>query len=143
MPVMHNLRKTICLIVLDLLSMLLLLLFLAYYGMSHLFLLLTGIVFLFLCIYDSRTGHLSTLFVLMFSLPDLKEKGRLNWIPVLLSLILVFYSLPLIVEHGLVNVSQRTVLQGGLFPQFALYAGIAAFVIILAAVYSAVSNRGK
>lgn len=142
-PVMHNLPKTICLIIFDLVSMLLLLLFMTYYGMSHLFLLLIGTVFFFLCIYDGRTGRLSAVFKLMFSLPEFPEKGRLNWIPVLLSLILVSYSLPLLMEHGLVNVSQRALMQGGLFPQFVLWAGAAAAIIILVAVYSAVSNRGK
>jgi hypothetical protein len=140
---MPGLAKTVCLIIFDLVSMLLLLLFLTYFGMSHVFLLLLGTVFLFLCLYDSRTGRLSAVFTLMLSLPAPKDKGRLNWIPALLSLVLMIYSLPFLFKHGLVNTSQRAAMQGGLFSQFALSAGAAAAVIILVAVYSAVATRGK
>jgi hypothetical protein len=140
---MPGLIKTVFLIIFDLVSMLLLLLFLTYFGMSHVFLLLSGMVFLFLCLYDSRTGRLSDLFILLFSLPAPVNYGRLNWIPALLSLLLVIYSMPILFEHGLVNTIQRSSMQGGLFPQFALWAGAVTAVIIALAVFSTVSNRGK
>ena len=63
---MNPVARAVILIVFDLAAMLMLLLFLTYLGMSHLF--TGGGHFLFcLTVYDSRTGRLSILFALMFS----------------------------------------------------------------------------
>lgn len=140
---MNPVARAVLLIVFDLAAMLVLLLFLTYLGMSHLFLLVAGVFFFCLTAYDSRTGRLSILFALMFSLPEPVEKGRLNWIPALLSLVLIIYSLPLLYKHGLVNQIQRVSMQSGLFPRFAIYAAAATCLIAAIAVYSVIFNRGK
>ncbi len=140
---MNPVARAVLLIVFDLAAMLVLLLFLTYRGMSHIFLLVAGIFFFCITIYDNRTGRLSALFALMFSLPGPVEKGRLNWLPALLSLVLIIYSLPLFFKHGLVNHTQRVSMQTGLFPRFAIYAAAATSLIAAIAVYTVISYRGK
>jgi len=140
---MPNLPKAAILIIVDLASVLLLLLFFSYFGMSHIFLLLAGALYLCLSVYDCRTGRLSEIFVLMLSLPGSQGKGRLNWLPMLLSVVSISYCWPLLVEHGLVNEAQRLSIQRGLFPQFALWSVAASGAIIAVAVYATIFNRRK
>ena len=140
---MNPVARAVLLIAFDLAAMLMLLLVLTYLGMSHVFLLVAGILFFWVTVYDSRTGRLSALFALIFSLPGPAEKGRLNWIPALLSLVLIIYSIPLLIKHGMVNQIQRVSMQAGLFPRFAIYAIAATSVDAAIAVYTVIFYRGK
>lgn len=131
---MNPRRRLGLLLALDLLLLLVLLLLMVYYGLSHIFLLGLGILLFLLSLYDNRTGHLSTVTALLFSLPVGSGKGKLNWLPVLLSLVLVFYGASILLEHGLVNTAQRGAMQSGLFLQMALWSVAVAGLIIAAAV---------
>jgi hypothetical protein len=138
-------RKLILFVVFDLLILLALLLVLVYYGMSHLLLLALGVLFLLMSLYDNRTGQLSAGLALMFNIhgnPD--HGGRLNWLPMVLSLILIGYGFYMLMTHGAVNVGQRwTMQEDGVFPQFAIWTALAAVVVILAAVLTTVRSNRK
>ncbi|MBS3943013.1 MAG: hypothetical protein KGZ32_02045 [Dethiobacter sp.] len=140
---MPNLFKAAFLIFVDLGSVLLLLLILSYYGMSHIYLLLSGVLYLCLSVYDCRTGRLSEIYALMLSLPGHEGIGRLSWLPKLLSVVSISYSLPLLVEHGLFIEAQRLSMQRGLFPQFVLWSVAAAGAIMAVAVCTVIFNREK
>lgn len=106
-----------------------------YYGMCHILLLFLGLLFFFLGIYDLRTGVLSLLIRQLFGLSRKeKQSGILNLIPVMLSVIVVLYSLPLLLQHGLINTSQESLMQGNIFIQFTIMLiGATLFVLIAAA----------
>ncbi|MEW5784684.1 MAG: hypothetical protein AB1767_06370 [Bacillota bacterium] len=131
------------LLTLDLLFLLLLLLFMVYFGLSHVFLLGLGILLLLLSLYDCRTGRLSSVTALLFGLPEVSDNGKLNWLPILLSLVLVFYSAPILKQHGLVNTAQRWAMQSGLFQRLALWSAAIAGLVIAAAVTLAGLERRK
>ncbi len=138
-------RKLILFVVFDLLILLALLLLLVYHGMSHLLLLVMGLLFLLMSLYDSRTGQLSAVLALMFNIHGNPGRGgRLNWLPMVLSLILIGYGFYMLMMHGAVNVGQRwTMQEGGMFPQFAVWTALAAAVVILAAVLTSVRSNRK
>ena len=136
-------RKLILFIILDLVVLLLFLLLLAYYGVSHVLFLVLGLLFLVMSAYDNRTDRLSAVLALLFNLPPASGNKRLNWLPLLLSLALIIYSLPLLLEHGLVNSIQRWSMQGGMFTRFAVWSLITTGVVILVAVYTTISSGRK
>ncbi len=138
-------RKLILFVVFDLLALVVLLLLLVYYGMSHLLLLVLGFLFLFMSLYDNHTGQLSAVLALLLNISGNRDRGgRLNWLPMLLSVVLVGYGFFMLLEHGAVNVGQRWVMQqGGMFPRFAVWTTLAAAVVILAAVLTTVRSNRK
>lgn len=138
-------RKLILLVVFDLLVLLVLLLVLAYYGMSHLLALVLGLLFLVMSLYDNRTGRFSTALALLFNFSAHPDRGgRLNWLPPLLSLVLIGYGFYMLMAHGAVNVGQRWTMQvGGVFPRFAVWASLAAAAVILAAVLTTLRSNRK
>ncbi len=120
-------------IAVDLIVLLSLLLLLSYYGLSHLAMLAMGLLFLMLTLYDLQSGVLSQFFSEFLGLAGPGELNRLKWVPVMLSTLLLVLSLPVFLEHGLVNTTQRWVLQQGQFLRLALIAaGGAAAVIFIA-----------
>lgn len=131
-----NPQKLKFLVALDLVFLLLLLLIMAFYGISHLFLLgLGGILFL-VSLLDYRNGYFSKMAVLLFGLKRTAEKGRLNWLPVFLSAALLVYQGYLLLEYGPVNTMQRMAMQEGLFPRLVLWSGITTVLVIIVAVTS-------
>lgn len=73
---MSHLNKVAIFIVLDLTVLLMILLLLAFYGMSHLLLLIMGFVFLVLTVYDLRSGIPSKIFSEFFGFSDTSDIGR-------------------------------------------------------------------
>ncbi len=139
-----HLRKFILFIILDLAVLFFLLLLLAYHGWSHIFMLVIGVVFLALCLYDLRSGNLSAVLAAFFNLPDRAGESRANWLPAALSLVLIVYGLSLLFEHGLVNTAQRWAMQRGLFAPFALWSAAGTALVTAAAVLAAwVSARKR
>lgn len=136
-------RKFILLTVADLVILLLLLLLLAYYGLSHIFIIVLGAILLFLSAYDNRHGRLSAVLGLFLALPDPPEKTWLNWLPVALSLALVLYGLPQLLAHGPIDWVQRRAMQEGLFLKFSLWASAVTALIITAAVCSILRSYRK
>jgi hypothetical protein len=129
-------RNVALFITLDLAFLLTLLLFLSYYGLSHLLILSMGLIFLILTLYDFKSGSLSKLFseFLGFSGPD--ELGPIRWLPVILSALLLFLSLPVLLEHGPVNVDQRWAMQHGQFVRVALPAIAGGIIVIAIAIWT-------
>lgn len=136
-------RKLALFIALDLAILLVLLLVLTYYGMSHLALLAMGLLFLALTGYDLRSGSLSALFSAFFGFSEPDEVGRLRWLPVVLSALLLFLSLPVLLEHGLVNSAQRWAMQQGQFLRLAIPALIGGAVVIVVAVWTVLAGVSK
>lgn len=135
-------RRFILFITADLVLLALLLLFFTYYGLGHIFLLVLGIALFSLSLYDSSTGQLSMILAALFGLEERPAGRKLNWLPALLSLVLIIYGTALFWEHGLINEAQQLAMQDGLFPFFALYVFIATVVVIFFAVYTA-SRKNK
>ena len=133
-----NPRKMLVFIIVDLFGLLILLLFLAYLGMSHLMILGMGLLFLWITLYDLRKGVLSALFSEFMGFQTPGDLSRFKWVPVILSTVLLIISLPVLFEHGLINEDQRWAMQRGQFLRIALPAlaggaaviAIAAFTII-------------
>ncbi len=128
----------------DLAVLLALLLLLSYFGMSHLMLIAMGLVFLLLTLYDLKSGSLSIFFSEFLGMSGPEELTRLKWLPVILSAILLFISLPVLLEHGFVNEGQRWAMQRGQFARIALPAIVGGVVVITAAiwtVYSGTKNK--
>lgn len=136
---MSQLNKIAIFIVLDLTVLLIILLLLAYHGMSHLLLLLMGLLFLVLTIYDLRSGNLSKIFSEFLGVSGAGELGRFRWLPVMLSALLLMLSLPVFLDHGLVNSAQRWAMQQGQFIRVAVPAvagGIAVMAIAVWTIYT-------
>ncbi len=137
-------RNLAIFIAVDLAVLLLILLVLSYYGMSHLMLLIMGLAFLILTLYDLNTGSLSAFFSEFMGLSASSELDKLKWIPVLLSSILLILSVPVFLEHGLINSDQRWAMQHGYFLRLAIPAaagGIAVIVIAVWTVYKGGKNK--
>jgi hypothetical protein len=135
--------KVALFIALDLAVLLIILLLLVYYGMSHLLLLAMGLLFLVLIIYDLRSGNFSKFFSGFLGLSNSGELGRLKWLPVILSLVLLMLSLPVFLEHGLVNEAQRWAMQQGQFIRVALPAIAGSIAVIAIAVWTIFSDSSK
>ncbi len=133
---MSHLNKVAIFIVLDLTVLLVILLVLAFYGMSHLLLLIMGFMFLVLTIYDLRSGNLSKIFSEFFGFSDDIEIYRFRWLPVVLSALLLMLSLPVLLEHGLVNNAQRWAMQQGQFIRVAVPAITGGIVVMVIAVWT-------
>lgn len=130
-------------IALDLAVLLIILLLLVYYGMSHLLLMAMGFLFLVLIIYDLRSGNFSKFFSGFLGLSNSGELGRLKWLPVILSVVLLMLSLPVFLEHGLVNEAQRWAMQQGQFIRVALPAIAGSIAVIAIAVWTIFSDSSK
>jgi hypothetical protein len=128
--------KTVAIfIALDLATWLIVLLVLSYYGMSHLLILILGLVILFAALYDLKSGQLSAFFSDFLSLEGPNELGPFRWLPVILAALLLFLSLPVVFEHGLVNEAQRWGMQqGGQFLRVVLPAAVGGLAVIAVAV---------
>jgi hypothetical protein len=137
-------RNVALFITLDLAFLLALLLFLSYYGLSHLLIMLMGLLFLVLTLYDLRSGALSELFSDFLNLSGPDELGSIRWLPVILSAVLLFLSLPVLLEHGLVNTAQRWAMQHGQFARVAMPAiagGIAVIAIAIWTLFKGSKNK--
>ncbi len=129
-------RNVALFITLDLAFLLALLLFLSYYGLSHLLILTMGLLFLVLTLYDLKSGALSELFSDFLNLSSTDELGPIRWLPVILSGLLLFLSLPVLLEHGLVNTAQRWAMQHGQFARVALPSIAGGLVVIAIAIWT-------
>jgi hypothetical protein len=129
-------RNVALFITLDLAFLLALLLFLSYYGLSHLLILAMGLLFLVLTLYDLKSGALSELFSDFLNLSGTDELGPIRWLPVILSGLLLFLSLPVLLEHGLVNTTQRWAMQNGQFARVALPAIAGGLAVIAIAIWT-------
>jgi hypothetical protein len=129
-------RKYAIFIALDLALLLLILLLLAYYGMSHLMLMLLGLLFLVITLYDLRSGNLSLFFSQFMGLPDPGDLGKIRFLPLILSALLLILSLPVFLEHGLVNEAQRFSMQQGQFFRVAIPAILGGLAVIAVAVWT-------
>jgi len=127
----------------DLAILLIILLVLSYYGMSHLFLLVMGLILLLVSLYDLHTGIFSEVFSDFFSLSDPHELSRVKWIPVILSTVLLFLSVPVFIEHGFINSAQRWAMQDGQFIRLALPAITGGIVVIAIAIWTVFSGSRK
>lgn len=137
-------KKMAIFIAADLAILLALLLISSYYGMSHLVLIIMGLLFLALTLYDLKSGELSLFFSEFLGMSGAEELTRLKWLPVILSGILLIISLPVFLEHGFINETQRWAMQGGQFARLALPAiagGIAVIAIAVWTVYAGVKNK--
>jgi hypothetical protein len=133
-------RTVALFITIDLVTLLIVLLVLSYYGMSHLFLLLLGIVILILAIYDLQSGLLSALFSDFLGIENPSELGRFRWLPVILAALLLLLSLPVVFKHGFTNEAQRWAMQHGQFIRVALPAIVGGLAIIAIAVGTILSG---
>jgi hypothetical protein len=131
-----NPQKLKLLVALDLVFLLLVLLFMSFYGISHLFLLGLGAILFLASLLDCRTGRFSQMTELLFGLKSSAEQGRFNWLPVFLSAVLLVYQGYLFLEYGPVNTMQRMAMQEGYFPRLVLWSGIATLLVIIVAVGS-------
>lgn len=138
-----NFHRIAVLITCDLAVLLLTILAAVYYGMSHLYFLVFGLLLFSLALHDNRTGQLSSVTARLFGFRVRQEKSRLNWLPVSLALILIGYSIPSLVKYGLVNMAERLTMQGGSFFRFSLW--VTAFTVLIAviAIASALFERQR
>ena len=139
-----NYKKAIIFIVLDLVTLLAAILLFAYFGLSHLFMLFLGGLFLVLALYDLRSGELSALFSAFLGFPEGDEFKRFQWAPILLSTLLLAVSLPALLEHGLVNSGQRWAMQQeGQFMRLLIPAVSAGALVIAMAVFTVIKGLKK
>ena len=136
-------KKVALFIVFDLFFLLVLLLFLSYYGMSHLIILFMGLLFLVLTIYDLKTQFFSELFSAFLGLTGPRELGNMKWLPVVLSALLLYLSLPVLLEHGLVNTAQRWAMQHGQFVRVAIPAVAGGIIVMVIAVWTLFKGNRK
>ncbi len=129
-------RNLTIFIAIDLAVLLFVLLLLSYFGMSHLMLLLMGLIFMVLTFYDLQTGVLSTFFSDFLGFENATDLGRLKYVPLFLSALLLFLSMPVLLEHGLVNDGQRWAMQHGNFLRIAIPAIVGGVVVIAAAAWT-------
>lgn len=136
-------QKVALFITVDLATLLIVLLALSYYGMSHLLLLLLGLIVMIMALYDLQSGLLSAFFSDFLGLENPSELGRFRWLPVILAAILLMLSLPALFNHGLVNEGQRWAMQHGQFIRVALPASLGGLAIIAIAVGTIISGSNK
>ncbi len=136
-------RRVAFFIALDLATLIVVLLALVYFGMSHLLLLLMGLGFLLMTFYDLRSGNLSALFSDFLGFSDPVELGRLRWLPVALSALLLILSLPVFIEYGFVNETQRWAMQSGQFTRVAIPAITGGVIVITIAVWTVFAGSNK
>ncbi len=136
-------RKVAFFIALDLAALIVVLLVLVYFGMSHLLLLLMGLGFLLLTFYDLRSGNLSALFSDLLGFSDPVELGKLRWLPVVLSTLLLILSLPVFIEYGFINEAQRWAMQNGQFVRVAVPAIVGSMAVIVIAVWTVFAGSKK
>ncbi len=118
------------------------LLVLSYYGMSHLLILLFGLIALIAAIYDLLSGRLSVFFSNFLGLESSTDLGRFRWLPIIMAALLLALSLPVAFEHGLVNEDQRWAMQqGGQFIRVALPAAVGGLAVIAVAVGTILAGR--
>ena len=137
-------RTVALFIAVDLATWLILLLVLSYYGISHLLILLLGFIILIAAIYDLQSARLSAFFSDFLGLASPADLGRFRLLPVILAALLLFLSLPVVFEHGLVNEAQRWAMQrGGQFLRIALPASVGALAVIAIAVGTILTSNKK
>jgi len=136
-------QKVAFFIAVDLAVLLIILLYLAYYGMSHLLLLGMGLLFMVLTAYDLHSGIPSKLFSEFLGLGEAENIGRFRWLPVILSALLLMLSLPVFLEHGFVNDLQRWAMQHGQFTRIALPAVAGGVIVIAIAVWTIFAGSAK
>lgn len=129
-------RNLTIFIAIDLVVLLFILLLLSYFGMSHLMLLVMGCIFMVLTFYDLQTGVLSAFFSDFLGFDNVTDLGRLKFVPLILSALLLFLSIPVLLEHGLVNDGQRWAMQQGNFLRIAIPAIVGGVVVIAAAAWT-------
>lgn len=129
------------LVALDLALLLIVLLVLSFYGMSHLMIFLLGIIILALALIDLRSAFFSTMFSKLLGLDGPGELRSIKWLPVIMAALLLGLSLPVVIEHGVVNETQRWAMQHGQLIRVALPAAVGGVAVMLIAVWTIV--RGK
>ncbi len=108
---------------------------LSYFGMSHLLILMLGVIILIAALYDLQRGCLSANFSDFLGLESPNDLGRFRWLPVILAALLLFLSLPVVFEHGMVNEAQRWAMQqGGQLIRVVLPAAAGGLAVIIIAV---------
>ncbi len=130
-----NNRQMLILILGDLLVFSLLLFLFTYLGMVHLFLALLGGIIFLLGVYDLLTGHLSAILSLVLGFPgefsgSYRKKNILNYLPLVVSVFFLAYSVPMIWQKGWIIEQHREMMQEAYFSFLTLG------VIVLAAVIS-------
>lgn len=137
-------RTVALFIAVDLASWLILLLVLSYFGMSHLLILMLGVIILIAALYDLQSGELSAFFSNFLGLESPNDLGRFRWLPVILAALLLFLSLPVVFEHGMVNEAQRWAMrQGGQLFRVVLPAAVGGLAVIIIAVGTILSGIKK
>jgi len=134
-------RNLTIFIAIDLAVLLFILLLLSYFGMSHLMILLMGLIFMVLTFYDLQTGVLTAFFSNFLGFENATDLGRLKYVPLFLSALLLFLSIPVLLEHGLVNEGQRWAMQQGNFLRIAIPAIVGGAVVIAAAAWTVYRGR--
>lgn len=136
-------RKFALFIALDLALLLFILLLLAYYGMSHIFIMAMGLLFLLLTFYDLRSGKLSALFSEFMGLSNPEELGKFRVLPLILAAMLLVLSVPVFLDNGLVHDAQRYAMQQGQFLRLAVPAILGGLAVIAVAVWTIISGSDK
>ncbi len=136
-------RKFALFIALDLALLLFILLLLAYYGMSHMFIMAMGLLFLLLTFYDLRSGNLSALFSEFMGLSNPEELGKFRVLPLILAALLLILSVPVFLDNGLVHDAQRYAMQQGQFLRVAVPAILGGLAVIAVAVWTIISGSDK
>jgi len=130
----------------DLLVLSAIFLLFSYYGMSHVFLLLLAVMVLVLGYYDITTGHFSALLVMLFGLP-LESGGKkfkpVNFLPLVVAVGFIWYSISSIREHGLVNELQKRSIQDGDFWFFIICILLLSLVMALASILLYIRENRK
>lgn len=98
--------------------------------------LLMGLIFMVLTFYDLQTGVLTVFFSDFLGFENATDLGRLKYVPLFLSALLLFLSIPVLLEHGLVNEGQRWAMQKGNFLRIAIPAIVGGVVVIAAAAWT-------
>lgn len=127
--------RLIVLLILDLIILVAVLLIFTYFGIAHLLLLLIGALIILTGFFDINTGIFSEVFQQYFNLPGNYSKGKiLNLLPLLLSLIVIWYSIFQLMDHGLVNDAQKAIMQDNYSGEFIVAVmGVSAVIILIAA----------
>ncbi|GEM_PF-1627100 len=127
----------ILLLILDVVFLIVVFLLFTYYGMTHLLLFIIGLLILVTGLYDFKTGIFSELLRQLFNLPGKQKKGGIyNVIPLLMSLVVIIYSIPQLLEHGLINRDQESLMSGNYFFQFAIWLVVLSLFLLIAAIGS-------
>jgi len=127
----------ILLLILDVVFLIVVFLLFTYYGMTHLLLFIIGLLILVTGLYDFKTGIFSELLRQLFNSPGKQKKGGIyNVIPLLMSLVVIIYSIPQLFEHGLINRGQESLMSGNYFFQFAIWLVVLSLFLLIAAIGS-------